>query len=106
MLSLFEHMGITDQVKAKLKQVPSGARIGTLLTNGQAEIGFQQISELIHVPGVNYIGPLPPDIQKITTFSSGIHSEAKQPRAAEELVRFLTAPAAASVIRKEGMEPG
>jgi molybdate transport system substrate-binding protein len=106
MLSLFERMGIADQVKPKLKQVPSGVRIGTFLTSGEAEIGFQQISELIHAPGVDYIGPLPPDVQKITVFSSGIHSGAKQPEAAKELVKFLTAPTAASVIKKYGMEPG
>lgn len=105
-VSLFERMGIADQVKPKLKQVPSGVRIGTFITSGEAEIGFQQISELIHAPGVDYLGPLPPDVQKITVFSSGILSVAKQPEAAKELVKFLTAPSAASVINKHGMEPG
>ena len=105
-VSLLDRMGIADQVKPKLKQVPSGARIATFITSGEAEIGFQQISELIHAPGVDYVGPLPPDVQKITVFSSGIHSAAKQPEAAKELVKFLTAPPAASVIKKHGMEPG
>ena len=105
-VSLLDRMGIADQVKPKLKQVPSGARIATFITSGEAEIGFQQISELIHAPGVDYVGPLPPDVQKITVFSSGIHSAAKQPVAAKELVIFLTAPPAASVIKKHGMEPG
>jgi molybdate transport system substrate-binding protein len=105
-ISLFERMGIADQVKPKLKQVPSGAPIVTFITSGEAEIGFQQISELIHAPGVDYLGPLPPEVQKITVFSSGIHSRAKQPEAAKELVKFLTAPPAASVIEKHGMEPG
>lgn len=106
MISLFERMGIANQVKAKLKQVPSGARIGTFITSGEAEIGFQQISELIHAPGVDYLGPLPPDVQKITVFSSGIHSKAKQPEAAKELVKFLTTPAAVPVIKKHGMDRG
>lgn len=105
-LSLFERMGIADQVKPKLRQVPSGARISTFITSGEAEIGFQQISELIDAPGVDYLGPLPPEVQKITVFSAGIHSGAKQPQAAKELVKFLTAPSAASVIKKHGMEPG
>ncbi len=64
-VSLFERMGIADQVKPKLKQVPSGARISTFITSGKADIGFQQISELIHAPGVDYLGPLPPGVQKI-----------------------------------------
>jgi molybdate transport system substrate-binding protein len=105
MVALFERMGIADQVKPKLKQVSSGARIDTFITSGAAEIGFQQISELIHAPGVDYLGPLPPDVQKITVYSAGIHSGAKQPEAAKELVKILASPAAASVIKKHGMEP-
>jgi len=102
---MFERMGIGDQIKAKLKQVPSGGRISTLIASGEAQIGFQQISELIHAPGVDYVGPLPSDVQSITVFSSGIHSAAEQPEAAREFVKFLTAPAAAAVIKKHGMEP-
>jgi molybdate transport system substrate-binding protein len=105
-VSLFERMGIADQVKPKLKQVLSGVRIGIFISSGEAEIGFQQISELVDAPGVDYLGPLPPNVQKITVFSAGIHSGAKQPEAAKELVKFLTAPSAASVIKKHGMEPG
>ena len=106
MLSLFERMGIADQIKPKLKQVPSGVRIGSVIVSGEAEIGFQQISELIHAPGLDYVGPLPSDVQKITVFSAGIQSGAKQPEAANALVKSLTAPAAAVVIKKHGMEPG
>ncbi len=64
------------------------------------------MSELIHFPGIDYIGPLPADLQKITVYSSGVHSGAKQPDVAKALVRFLTARAAAPVIKKHGMEPG
>lgn len=106
MVSLFDRMGVADQVKPKLKQVPSGERIGAFITSGQAEIGFQQISELMESPGVDYLGPLPSDVQKITVFSSGIHSKAKEPEAARALVRFLASPAASSAIKKHGMEPG
>jgi molybdate transport system substrate-binding protein len=105
-VALVERMGITDQIKPKLKQVPSGARIGTMIVNGDVEIGFQQISELIHAPGLDYLGPLPSDVQKITVYSAGIHSGAKQPEAAKALVKALTAPAAAPVIKQHGMEPG
>ncbi len=104
-LTLLERMGIADQVKSKLKQTPSGIRIGTMIASGDAEIGFQQVSELIHEPGIDYLGPLPADIQNITTFSAGIQNGANQP-AARELVKALTGPAAATVIKKHGMEPG
>jgi molybdate transport system substrate-binding protein len=106
LVSLCERMGIADQVKPKLKQVPPGVRIGTIIVSGEAEIGFQQISELIHAPGLDYVGPLPSDVQKITVYSAGIQSGAKQPEAARALVKSLTAPDAAAVIEKHGMEPG
>jgi molybdate transport system substrate-binding protein len=106
MLSVFDRMGITDQVKGKLKQTPSGVFVGTLIANGDAEIGFQQISELVHFAGIDYVGPLPGDLQRMTMFSTGLHSGAKQPDAAKTLVKFITAPAAAPIIRKHGLEPG
>jgi molybdate transport system substrate-binding protein len=105
-VSLIERLGIADQVKPKLKQVPSGTRIETIIASGEAEIGFQQISELIHAPGLEFIGPLPPDVQKITVFAAGLGAGAKQPDAAKALVKALTAPEAAVVIKQHGMEPG
>ena len=105
MLSVFEKLGIADQVKGKLKQTSSGVFVGTLIANGDAEVGFQQISELVHFAGIDYVGPLPGDLQRMTMFSTGIHSGAKQADAARALVKFLTAPAAAPVIRKHGLEP-
>ena len=104
--ALFERMGIAAQIKPKLKQTPPGVLIGTIVASGEAEIGFQQVSELIHVSGIDFIGPLSADVQKITVFSSGIHAGAKEPDAAKALVKFITAPAAAPVIKKHGMEPG
>lgn len=101
---LFERMGIAAQVKAKLKQV-QGEPAGGVVARGEAEIGFQQMSELLPVPGIDIVGPLPPDIQQITAFSAGMHVAAKEADAAKALVQFLTAPAAAPVIRKKGMEP-
>jgi molybdate transport system substrate-binding protein len=105
MLSVFEKLGIADQVKSKLKQTPSGVFVGTLIATGETEIGFQQISELVHFAGIDYVGPLPGDLQRMTMFSTGIHSGAKQPEAARALVKFITAPTAAPIIRKHGLEP-
>ena len=105
MLGVFERLGVADQVKGKLKQTPSGVFVGTLIASGEVEIGFQQISELVHFPGIDYVGPLPGDLQRMTVFSAGVHSGAKQADAARDLVKFLTAPGAAAVIRKHGLEP-
>ena len=106
MLSVFEKLGIADEVKPKLKQTPSGVFVGTLIANGDTEIGFQQISELVHFAGIDYVGPLPGDLQRMTMFSTGIHAAAKQAEEAKALVKFLTAPAAAPIIKKHGLEPG
>ena len=105
MLSVFEKLGVADQVKGKLKQTPSGVFVGTLVASGETEIGFQQIPELVHFAGIDYVGPLPGELQRMTVFSAGIHAGARQPDAAKALVKFLTAPAAAPVIRKHGLEP-
>ena len=105
MLSVFEKLGVADQVKSKLKQTPSGVFVGNLVANGDTEIGFQQIPELIHFAGIDYVGPLPGDLQRMTVFSVGTHAGTRQPDAAKALVKFLTAPAAAPVIRKHGLEP-
>jgi molybdate transport system substrate-binding protein len=104
-VSLIERFGIADQIRPKLKQVPTGARIETIIATGEAEIGFQQISELIRAPGIDYVGPLPPDIQKITVYAAGLHANAKQPEAAKALVSALAAGDAAPVIKHHGMEP-
>ena len=102
---LFERMGIADAVKAKTRQVPSGMTVGTIVASGEAEIGFQQVSELVHIEGIDYIGPLPAEVQNVTVFSLGLDARAKEPAAAKALAQFLTAPAALPVIRKHGLEP-
>jgi len=104
-VSLFEKMGIGDQVKPKLKRTPTGVFVGSIIASGDVEIGFQQVSELMHFAGIDYLGPLPADVQYITIFSSGVHAGAKQEDAAKALVKFITAPAAAAVIKKHGLEP-
>jgi molybdate transport system substrate-binding protein len=105
MLGVFEKLGIAGEVKGKLKQTPSGVFVGNLIASGETEIGFQQISELVHFAGIDYVGPLPGELQRMTVFSAGIHAGAKQAEAARALVKFLTAPAAAPVVRKHGLEP-
>ena len=104
LMELFKRMGIAEGIKSKVKQV-QGEPAGGVVARGEAEIAFQQVSELLPVPGIDFVGPLPADIQQITVFSAGLHVAAKQPDAARALVKFLTAPAAAPVIRKKGMEP-
>jgi molybdate transport system substrate-binding protein len=99
-------LGVADAIKGKLKQTPTGVFVGNIVANGEAEIGFQQVSELAHFPGVDFVGPLPADIQEVTVFSSGIQVGAKEPEAAKAWVKFLTSPGAAPVFKKVGLEPG
>ena len=106
MASLFEKWGIADQVKAKAKITQPGVPVATVIRSGEAEIGFQQVSELIHEAGIDFLGPLPNDIQRITTFSGGIHSNAKEKDAARALQSFLTAPTNAGTLKRHGLSPG
>jgi molybdate transport system substrate-binding protein len=105
-IALFDRLGIAEQVKPKLKQTPTGVFVGTIVANGEVEVGIQQVSEMSTYPGVDYVGALPADIQKMTIFSSGIAAKAKQAEAAEALVKFITSPEAAPAFKKRGMEPG
>ena len=100
---LFQRLGIAEQMKGKTKI--SEEAVGTLVASGDAEIGFQQISELLPVPGIDYVGPLPADVQRETVFSAGIVSGARAPDAARALLKFFTSPAAAPIIRNTGAEP-
>jgi molybdate transport system substrate-binding protein len=105
-VTMFERLGIADQLKPKLKQTASGVFVGGIIASGEVEIGFQQVSELSQYEGVDYVGPLPAELQRFTTFSSGILAGAKEIDAARALVRYLTSPEAGAVFRKRGMEPG
>src|SRR6185437_10209912 len=88
------------------KKTLTGVFVGTIVASGEVEIGIQQVSEMSHFAGVDYVGALPADIQKMTIFSSGIAAKGQQPDAAKALVKFLTAPSAADAFKKRGMEPG
>lgn len=105
LLGLFARLGIADAVKPKLRLAPTGAFVGSLIVNGEAEIGFQQMSELSHFPGIDCIGPLPAAIQKTTTFACGVSAKAKSPEAARALAAALTAPGAAAVYKRHGLDP-
>jgi molybdate transport system substrate-binding protein len=105
-IGLFDRLGIADQVKPKLKQTGTGIFVGSIVASGEVEIGIQQVSEMSHFEGVDYVGPLPADTQKMTIFTSGLSANAKQPEAAKALVKFTTSPSASEVYKKRGMEPG
>jgi molybdate transport system substrate-binding protein len=105
MAGLFERLGVARAIEGKLRRTPSGVFVGGLIESGEAEIGFQQTSELLHFRGIDYVGTLPDALQHMTVFSAGIHVGAKHADAARALVEFLTAPAAAPLIRKHGLEP-
>ena len=106
MAALIKQWGIEDRVKGKVVIAPSDTPVGIIVARGGAEIGFQQVSELISVKGIQYLGPLPADVQETTVFAAAVHKNAAASEAAKALVKYLSAPAAATAIRKTGMEPG
>lgn len=101
---LFPRLGVADQIKHKAKRIES-ERVGAVVARGDAELGFQQVSELLPIAGIDYVGPLPDAVQQVTVFSAGIATKAREPEAAKALIRFLASPAARSVITKSGLEP-
>ena len=105
-LGLFERLGIADEIKPKLRLAPTGAFVGSFIANGEAEIGFQQMSELSHFAGIDLVGPLPAEIQKTTIFSSGIAAKAKEPDAAARARRLCSPrPPPQPVYRRRGLQP-
>jgi len=101
---LIERLGIAADIQKKAVRRPGGL-IAELVAGGEAELAIQQIPELMAVPGVEVVGPLPPDIQQVTVSSGGIFAASKQPQAAEDLLRFLKAPGPAAVLKARGLEP-
>jgi molybdate transport system substrate-binding protein len=101
---LFQRLGIAEQMLAKSQRIES-ERVGTVVARGDAEIGFQQISELLPVAGLDYLGPLPPGAQRLTVFSAGIATGARDPEAARALIAFLASASAISAITRSGLEP-
>mgnify|MGYP003584202953 FL=1 len=101
---LLKNLGIEAQVKPKSKRILS-ERVGTVVARGDAQLGLQQVSELLPIEGIDYVGPLPAAVQRVTVFSAGVATGSKQPEAARELIRYLNSPAAAPTIAKTGLEP-
>ena len=100
---LVQRLGIAGDVLPKSRRI-EGERVGAVVARGEAEIGFQQISELLPIQGITLVGPLPPEVQRVTVFSAGIAASSKHTAAARALVRFLASPAASSTVTKSGME--
>ena len=101
---LFQRLGVADQILGKCRRI-QGEPVGAVVARGDAEIGFQQISELLPVAGIDFVAPLPPGAQKVTVFSAGIARSSQRPDAARALIKFFASPAALPAIKKSGLEP-
>ncbi len=105
---LFPRLGLPDELKAELEAKSLrvvGERVGTVVARGEAEIGFQQVSELLPIEGITYVGTIPAEVQKVTMFSAGVTTRARSLDAAEALLEHLSSPESASVIARTGMKP-
>ena len=105
--AVFRRLGIAEEMAAKTKLAAGGpnGRVSVLVSSGEAEIGLQQVSELMTNPGVDVIGMLPADLQQITIYSAGITTSTKQPDAARALIKALAAPSTAPIWKAKGLEP-
>ena len=103
-VKLMERLGIADEMKSRTKLVDR-VPVAELVAKGEAEIGMQQINVIPPVAGIDYVGPLPPELQDYVVFSAGVLAVSEQPEAATAMVKFMSAPEAAPLIRKSGMEP-
>ncbi|EYC50863.1 molybdenum ABC transporter substrate-binding protein [Hylemonella gracilis str. Niagara R] len=102
---LFERWGIAQEIQSRIVTPPPGIPVGSLVAKGEVELGFQQLSELIHVQGIRILGPLPAEIQITTTFSGAVCATSRQPEAVRALLRYMAAPEAAEAKRRQGMNP-
>ncbi len=105
LVRLFERWGIAGVIASRIVQAPPGVPVGTLVAHGEVELGFQQLSELMHLPGIDVIGLLPPEIQMATVFSAAICAASNRPAGAKALLSFLASPEADPAKRRHGMEP-
>ena len=105
LLRLFERWGIAEAIAPRIVQAPPGTPVGMLVARGDVELGFQQLSELMHAPGIDVIGLLPPEIQVTTVFSAAVCTASNCPAAAAALLAFLASPENDATKRRHGMEP-
>lgn len=101
---VFERWGIADQIRPRLVQAPPGVPVGSLVARGEVELGFQQLAELMNLPGITVLGPLPPAIQTITVFSAGLSSTSSQADAVRAFLDWAVSPATIDIKRRNGME--
>jgi molybdate transport system substrate-binding protein len=102
---LFERWGAMETIRTRIVVPPPGTPVGTLVARGECELGFQQMSELINLPGIDVLGELPPSIQMLTVFSAGISSACSSPQQARRVLDYMNSPEAADIKRRYGMEP-
>jgi molybdate transport system substrate-binding protein len=100
----FKQLGIADQIAGKSHMIPA-TPVGEIVAKGEAELGFQQLSELMPVPGIELVGPLPDGVQKMTLYAAGISVDSKEPAAAGAFIRFLTSPGVAPTVKSFGLDP-
>lgn len=105
LVKLFERWGIADRVAGRIVQAPPGVPVGTLVADGRVALGFQQLSELMSLPGITVLGPLPPAIQITTVFSAAVAATSTQPDAARALLAWLAGPETAAAKQRHGMAP-
>lgn len=101
---LFERWGILGEIRSRIVVPPPGVPVGSLVANGTVELGFQQLSELLGLAGIEVIGPLPPAIQTVTTFSGGVSVSSTRPEAARAVLDYMASPAASDLKQRYGME--
>jgi molybdate transport system substrate-binding protein len=102
---LVQRLGIADQVLGKCRLVGGGERVGAVVARGELAIGFQQLSELLPVQGIAHITPLPPEVQKVSSFAAGVAASSPDRARARSAIEFLASPAAAQAITNSGLEP-
>lgn len=102
---LVQRLGIADQVLPRSRLIGGGERVGTVVARGEVEIGFQQMSELLPVPGIAHITPLPPEVQKVSSFTVGVGANSPNKTVARSVIEFLASSEAAKAIRDSGLEP-
>jgi len=101
---LVQRLGIADEVLPKSRLIGGGERVGAVIARGEVEIGLQQVSELLPVPGIAHITPLPPELQKVTTFAAGVAASCPNRSVARTAIEFLASPQAADAIRNSGLQ--